>query len=93
MINISFVECVAVFFGSFYVVIRIIVKNRFEEDLVDFFAFFGLLIYSFLHTLSGIAEVTDFFEAYHFGSIATFMGILFWLVSVLWVRRLKYKLT
>jgi len=59
-----------------------IIKNRFEEDLVDFFAFFGLLIYSFLHTISTIAEVTDYFEAYRFGSIATFIGILFWMVSV-----------
>lgn len=92
MNNIDFIEAIYLFIGSVFIMSRIINKDRFVENLEAFFVFFGLILYSFLQILSTIMLSFDFFRNFNFALFATLITMLFWLVSVPWIRRLKSRL-
>ena len=92
MNNIDFVVSLLIFIGSVNVIGQIILKDRFVEELIPFFIFFGLIIYSFLHGLSSVAISIDILANLDFAYYSTITTLLFWTGSVPWIRYLKYRL-
>jgi len=93
MNNFDFAAQVYIFIGSILAVAGIIIKDRFAKEVDAFFVFFGLIIYSFLQSLSTIMLAFDFVQNFDFAYYATLITLLFWLVSIPWVKRLKSRLT
>ena len=90
--NFDFAVCICIFILSSIVIINIIVKERFSQDLDAFFAFFGFIIFCFLNILATIMLALDFMENVDFAFHASLIAQIFWLVSVPWIRRLRAKL-
>jgi len=90
---IDFAAQTILFLGSVAALSIIIIKDRFVHEISSFFVFFGLIIYSFLQSLSTIMLTFDFFQNFDFAYSATLITLLFWLVSIPWIKRLKSRLT
>jgi hypothetical protein len=91
MNTIDFIESCYIFIGAIYIIVSIIVKERFWEDLESFFVFFSLIIYSFSHLLSTSPLALDFVEGYAYTLYSTIIAMFFWSVSVPWIRHLRAK--
>ena len=74
---------------SFYAITKIVIKDLFEEKLVDLFIFIGFVTYSFLHIVATIMLKYGFSQYFDFAVTATFFPMLFWIISVPWILRLK----
>lgn len=90
---VDFISKIYVFAFSLFVMIYIIIKDRFARDFKAFFVFFGLILYSFLHIISTIALEWDFLGSLDFAFWATRITMLFWIASIPWIRHLQSKLT
>jgi len=90
---IDFTVHVYVFLGSLFIIGTIVVKEKFEEKLIDFFVFFGLLILSFLQIIATVPIAKDFFQYMDVGIIATLITVIFWIISVPWIIKLRCKLS
>ena len=93
MNNYDFAGQIVLFLGSVLAIAIIIVKDRFAQEVDAFFVFFGLTIYSFLQSLSTIMLAFNFFANANFPYYTTLITLVFWLMSVPWIRRLKSRLT
>jgi hypothetical protein len=89
----DFGECFYLLLASTWIVFRIIHEEGFERDLVAFFVFFGVILYSSLQIISTIIMAFDFSQNEDFSFIAVIITFLFWLLAVPWIHRLRYKLT
>ncbi len=74
-----------------YILGSIIILNRFFEEIIAFFVFFGILIYSVLQVLATIVISIDIFKHFNFAAYATLFLFIFWIISVPWIRYLKSK--
>ena len=81
------------FVGSVAAFVGTITKDRFAKEPETLFVFFGLIIYSFLQSLSTIMLAFDFIQNFDFAYYATLITLLFWLASIPWIKRLKSRLT
>ncbi len=93
MNTIDFLESIYLFTGSVYILVSIVVKNRFVQEFDAFLIFFGLVIYSFLHILSSGILAIDVVKYFDFALYATLITMLYWVVIIPWIRRLKSKLS
>ncbi len=93
MNNLDFAAQIVLFIGSVIAVTRIIMRDRFAAEMDAFFVLFGLIIYSFLHSLSTIMLAFDAIQNFDFAYYTTLITLLFWLVSIPWIKRLKSRLT
>ena len=91
MNRIDFIESIYIFIGSIYIVASINLRDRFFEELESFFVFFGLIIYSFLHVLSTSMLAFGVREYFDYTLYATLTAMFFWLISIPWIRHLKFK--
>lgn len=91
--NFDFVVQIVTLCISLYVISRVIIKDLFVEKLIDFFVFTGLIIYSFLQIVATIMMKFGFSENFNFATIASFSTMIFWIISVPWILRLKSKLS
>ncbi len=89
----DFGECTYLLFASSWIIFRIIKEDRFEQDLVAFFTFFGVVTYAALQIIATIIMAFDFRENEDFSFFAVIITFTFWLLAVPWIRRLRYKLT
>jgi hypothetical protein len=88
----DFVVLVYMFLGSIICLVRLVRRNRFEEDLTAFFVFYGLSAYAFLLILATIAQALDIIGNFYFTSIISRLTLTFWILNILWIRRLKLSL-
>lgn len=93
MTRFDFTVCIYLFIVSVYVLARIIVKDSFKEDLVAFFIFSGLVLYSFLHLLAAGVLALGVVEHFNYAYYATLIAMLFWIVVIPWIRHLTHKLS
>lgn len=93
MIVFDFAEDIYLFVGSAFILTRIAKYGRFHEELDAFFIFFGMLIYAFLHSLSSSILSLDPFEYFDFAYLSTMITMLYWSVTIPWIRRVKSKLS
>lgn len=89
----DFAVGIYLFIVSVYTLTQIIVKGRFRQNLEAFFVFFGVILYSFLHTLASSILSLGVIEHFNFAYYATLVTMLFWILVIPWIRHLKYKLT
>jgi len=89
----DFAEGIYLFIVSVYSLARIITKSHFQKNIEAFFVFFGVILYSFLHTMASSILALDFVEHFDFAYYATLATMLFWIIVIPWILHLKYKLT
>ena len=91
--NFDFVIQIYLLCISLYVISRIVIKDLFEEKIVDLFVYIGFVTYSFLQIAATIILNFGFSEHYDFAVTATLFTMFFWILSVPWILRLKSKLS
>ena len=82
---------VFLFLSSFYIVIRIILKNLFVDKIVDFFIFFGITVHAFLQIIASIPMFEDYSKYFYIGAWANTILKIFWIISVPWIFSLRKK--
>ncbi len=90
---VDFMAQVTLFIGAVTAILEIINKDLFPEKTETFFIAFGLIIFSFLHILSTSIMILDFVEYFDFSYYATLITLLYWIVIIPWIKRLKSKLS
>jgi hypothetical protein len=88
----DFIILVYMLAGSLVGIVRIVKRNRFEEDLIGLFVYYGLSAYALLLILATIAQALDIIENFYFTSIIIRLILLYWIFNVLWIHRLKSSL-
>jgi len=89
----DFYAHIMIFSCALYIVISLGSALKFIARMESFFICFGIAVFSFLQILSTILLYFDFEKNYFYSSYTIFLLQFFWLVSVPWMRRLRYKLT
>lgn len=89
----DFGECAFLLLAGSWIIGQLIRRDRFEQDLVALFTFFGLTLYAALQLLATIIMSFDFIQNADFSTYAVMVTFLFWLAAVPWIRHLQSKLT
>jgi len=89
----DFCENLIIFSGSSYIVFKIIIKDKFTEEMEAFFIFFGIIIYSFLHILATILLIFNIAEFFIYASNATLLTFIYWMIIIPWIHRLRSEIT
>jgi hypothetical protein len=93
LITLGFAIDVYVFIVAVIILSSVVIKGIFHKEIDAFFIFFGWLVNSFLDILSSSILSIDFIEHFDFSYYATLITMLYWCAIILWIRRLKYKLS
>ena len=89
----DFCENLIIFSGSSYIVFKIIIKDRFAEEIEAFFIYFGIIIYSFLHILATILLIFNIADNFIYASNATLLTFIYWMIIIPWIHRLRSEIT
>jgi len=76
---------------SLYIIIDIVKKDTFFEEMEAYFIFIIFSFYSALQVLSTIMVHLNFFENFDFCAYSIRFLLIMWLVSIPWMRHLKRK--
>ena len=77
--------------GSILVLWHLLLKKPFIENIETFFIFSGFILYFGLHVLSSNILTFGWLKNWVFCQNATLIGLIYWLGSIVCIRKIRYK--
>jgi len=77
--------------GSVLIVRYILLKKSFVENIETIFIFSGFILYFILHILASNILTFDFLKYWSFGKNATLIGFIYWIGSIVCIRKIRYR--
>ncbi|MCK4358575.1 MAG: hypothetical protein KAW92_07495 [Candidatus Cloacimonetes bacterium] len=89
--TVDFFNSVILLIGSTLVLFYLLLKKPFIENIETFFVFSGFILYFGLHILASNIMIFGFFKHLVFAKNATLIGLIYWLGSVICIRKIRYR--
>ena len=88
---VDFFNSLILMIGSTLILRYLLLKKPFIENIETFFIFSGFILYFGLQILSSNILTFDFLKYWVFGQNATLIVLVYWLVSIICIRKIRYK--
>ena len=69
----------------------ILLKKSFVENIETIFIFSGFILYFILQILASNILAFDFLKYWSFGKNATLIGFIYWIGSIVCIRKIRYR--
>lgn len=77
--------------GSILILRYILLKKSFVENIEAIFIFSGFILYFILHILASNILTFDFLKYWSFGKNATLIGFIYWIGSIVCIRKIRSR--
>lgn len=89
--TVDFFNTLILMIGSTLILQYLLFKKPFIENIETFFIFSGFILYFGLQILSSNILTFDFLKYWAFGQNATLIGLIYWLGSIVCIRKIRYR--
>ena len=88
---VDFFNSLILIIGSSLILRYLLFKKPFIENIETFFIFSGFILYFGLHILASNIMAFGFLKYFIFAKNATLIGLIYWVGSIVCIRRIRYK--
>jgi len=88
---IDFFNSLILLTSSVLILRYILLKKSFVENIETIFIFSGFILYFGLHILASNILTFDFLKYWSFGKNATLIGFIYWIGSIVCIRKIRYR--
>ncbi|MBC8525745.1 MAG: hypothetical protein H8D22_02565 [Candidatus Cloacimonetes bacterium] len=89
--TVGFFNALILVICSVLILWHLLLKKSFIKNIETFFIFSGFILYFGLHILASNIISFGFLRNWVFGQNATLIGLIYWLGSIICIRKIRYK--